>query len=351
MKATQILKMSSNFRALITKAKKAPATLESLSTGELPSESTVKQSPGNCDTLVNVKFSNLNYKDALVVMGTYPGLKPPMIPGIDLVGTIEQTSCENLTVGQDVLLNGFGIGTDHFGGFAEKASVRHEWLMPLPKSLSHLDAAKIGTAGYTAMLCVDAIKKAGIEPNQGEILVTGASGGVGSISVAILSELGYQVTAVTGKPDPDVQDMLEKLGATSIIPRSTFEGDPKPLAKEIYAGAVDTIGGVVLTNVLSMIKHSGLVAACGLAGGMDLKGATVAPFILRGVTLRGVESVFLNMATRKRVYETYAPILKESNKLELVTHGEDQIIGLESVPEAAKKMLAGQVKGRYVIKI
>jgi len=350
MRLTHCLKMST-FRALITKAKKTPATLETLETSDLPVKSLVKQSPGECDTIVNVKFSNLNYKDALVVLGTYPGLKPPMIPGIDLVGSIEQTSSDLFKVGQDVLINGFGIGTDHFGGFSEKASVRHEWIMPLPEGLTYLDAAKIGTAGYTAMLCVDAITQGGISPEDGEILVTGASGGVGSIAVILLSELGYKVTAVTGKSDTKVQEMLTNLGASNIVARSMFEGDPKPLAKEIYAGAVDTVGGVALTNVLTMMKHSGIVAACGLAGGMELKGATVAPFILRGVTLRGVDSVFQKMETRKRVYETYGPILVKSEKLELITEGEEQIIPLEKVTEAAKKMLAGQIKGRYVVKI
>ena len=155
--------------------------------------------------------------------------------------------------GDSVLINGFGIGTDHFGGYAEKASVRHEWLMPLPSGLDPLDAARIGTAGYTAMLCVDALKKV-VDPNAGEILVTGASGGVGTVALALLSELGYKVSAVTGKPDPDVTELLTQLGASNIVPRSNFESDPKPLAKELYAGAVDTVGGTVLTNILSMVS-------------------------------------------------------------------------------------------------
>jgi len=350
MRLTQCLRMSA-FRALVTKAKKTPATIETLQISDLPVKSLVKQSPGICDTIVNVKYSNLNYKDALVALGAYPGLRPPMIPGIDLVGSIEQTSSDTFTVGQDVLINGFGIGTDHFGGFSEKASVCSDWLMPLPSGLTHLDAAKIGTAGYTAMLCVDAIKQGGVLPDDGEILVTGASGGVGSIAVILLNELGYKVTAVTGKSDKNVQEMLKNLGASNIVSRSNFEGDPKPLSKEIYAGAVDTIGGVALTNVLTMIKHSGVVAACGLAGGMELKGATVAPFILRGVTLRGIDSVFQNMETRKKVYENYAPVLINSKKLEIITEGEEQIIPLEKVNEIAEKMLKGLVKGRYVVKI
>ena len=252
MRLTKVLNMS-NFKALITKAKKTPATIESLSISELPQQSTVKQSPGNCDTIVNVKYSNLNYKDALVVLGTYPGLKPPMVPGIDLVGTIESSESENFKAGDSVLINGFGIGTDHFGGYAEKASVRNEWIMPLPSGLDPLDAARIGTAGYTAMLCVDALKKGGVDPEAGEVLVTGASGGVGTVAVAILSEMGYKVTAVTGKTDSDVTELLTNLGATSIVARSNFEGDPKALAKETYVGAVDTVGGNVLTNIITMV--------------------------------------------------------------------------------------------------
>ena len=255
MRLTKILNMS-NFKALITKAKKTPASIESLSIAELPKESTVKQSPGKCDTIVNVKYSNLNYKDALVVLGTYPGLKPPMVPGIDLVGTIESSESGKFQAGDSVLINGFGVGTDHFGGFAEKASVRHEWLMPLPSGLDPLDAARIGTAGYTAMLCVDALKKGGVDPNAGEVLVTGASGGVGTVALALLSELGYKVAAVTGKADPDVAELLTKLGASSIVARSNFEADAKPLAKETYVGAVDTVGGNVLTNIITMVSYT-----------------------------------------------------------------------------------------------
>merc|ERR1712141_683778 len=326
-----------NIKALVTRTKKIPATVESISVEELPKE-------------IKVKYSTLNYKDALVVMGVYPGLKPPMISGIDLVGTVESTTSNAFKEGDEVVINGFGTGTDHFGGFAEKASVRNEWLMPLPKSLSALDAAKIGTAGYTAMLCVDALRNDGITPDHGEIVVSGATGGVGSIATVLLSELGYKVAAITGKPEAG-GPLLTELGASSIVPRSQFENNPKPLAKEIFAGAVDTVGGVILTNIITMIKHSGTVAACGLAGGMDLKGCTVAPFILRGVSLRGIDSCFISIDRRKKVYETYAPLLINSKKLEIITQGEEQIIGLDQVPEISKKMLDGQIKGRYVVEL
>ena len=344
------------FRALVTKAKKTLATVEQLTRTDLPTSSTVKQSSGaECNLTIQLTYSNLNYKDAMVVTGKYPGLKPPMVGGIDLVGkVIEETKKSNeaptVKVGETVLVNGFGMGTDHYGGYAQEAKIPSEWAIPLPEGISEIDAAKIGTAGYTSMLCVDSLVRNGVKPEDGSIIVTGATGGVGSISVVLLNQLGYNVVALTGKTDdPDTTAYLEGLGASSIVHRSEMEVEPKPLNKELYAGCVDTVGGVVLSNVLSMMKYGGTVANCGLAGGMALS-TTVAPFILRGVSLCGVDSVFADHTVRKNAYTTYGPLLVKSNLLSLICD-DTHILDLEQVPEVADKMLQGKIRGRYVVKL
>jgi len=340
--------LACSFRALITKEKKVPATVGSLTRAELPTTSTVKVSPGECDLHVRVSYSNINYKDALVVTGKYPGLKPPMVGGIDLVGEVISCATPKFQPGQLVLVNGFGIGTDHYGGYAEEARIRSDWAISLPEQLEPIDAAKIGTAGYTSMLCVDALVQHGVTPDSGPILVTGATGGVGSVAVALLAKMGYQVTALTGKPESSL-DWFKELGATEVKARSGLESEPKPLSKEIYAGCIDTVGGVVLANALTMVRYGGTVAACGLAGGMGLS-TTVAPFILRGVTLAGIDSVFAGMDKRQRVYATYAPLIADSGKLPLIC-GQNQIVGLEGVTEVANNMLKGNIMGRYVVKL
>ncbi|TRY70947.1 hypothetical protein TCAL_01251 [Tigriopus californicus] len=332
-------------RALITRTKGVSAQVETLPVIELPLQSTVKNSPGECNLLVKVKYSSLNYKDALVVSGKYPGLKPPMIGGIDIAGTVQESKSDLFKEGDEVIMNGWGVGTDHYGGFAQLASLRSEWAMKMPKGLDALGAAQIGTGGYTAMLCVDALVRNGVKPEHGPILVTGSTGGVGSISIAILADLGYKVTAVSGKTSST--DWLKSLGATDVKARSDFEAEGKPLVKEQWAGCVDTVGGNVLANVLSGTKYGGSVAACGLAGGMNLP-TTVAPFILRGVSLLGVESALLPVAKREEVYGKYAEALIKSKKLDKVCE-KAQLLTLEQVPDVAEKMLKGQIEGRYCV--
>jgi len=340
-------RLFSSFPALVTKRKGAPATIETLSRSDLPLVSTCKAAPGDCDMLVKVSYSTLNYKDAMVVTGKYPGLKPPMVGGIDLVGTVLETASDTFTVGDKVLVNGWGIGTDHYGGYAGEARISSGWAIPLPGVLSEEQGAKIGTAGYTAMLCVQALELNGVVPDQSPVLVTGATGGVGSVAIVLLSQLGYKVVAVSGKAEAE-GDYLKSLGATEVIDRAQFEGDPKPLGRELYAGAVDSCGGKVLANIIPLVKHSGAVAACGLAAGMGLN-TTVAPFILRGVTLAGVESVFLAKERRITAYERFAPLLA-GDKLNLVS-GDDRKVSLSEVPALGEKMLAGQIRGRYLVDV
>jgi acrylyl-CoA reductase (NADPH) len=244
--------LSSAIRALVTSAKKTPAAIEFLARDKLPKDSTVKASPGPCDTIVEVQYSNINYKDALVVTGTYPGLKPPKTGGIDLVGTVKETTSPAYQVGQKILINGWGIGHDHDGGYAQEASVKSDWLLQLPESISALDAAKIGTAGYTAMLCIMALEEGGLTPTSGPVAVTGATGGVGSVAVAILGTLGYEVHAITGKQESE--GYLKALGASSILLRSDFSSDPVPLGKEKFAGVVDAVGGNVVANLAGQVK-------------------------------------------------------------------------------------------------
>lgn len=297
--------------------------------------------------LLKVDYSTLNYKDALVVTGKYPGLKPPMVGGIDLVGKVLETKSDSFKAGDSVLVNGWGIGTDHYGGYAGEARIKSEWAIPLPSSLSATCAVKIGTAGYTAMLCVQALENNGVTPGDGPVLVTGATGGVGSVAILILAQLGYSVTAVSGKASAEA-DYLKSLGAVEVLDRSEFEVDPKPLGRERFAGCVDSCGGKVLANVLSMVKGRGTVAACGLAGGMGLS-TTVAPFILRGVNLAGIESVFLPTGPRQAAYNKFSPLLTP-DKLALVC-GEGQTVSLAQLPQLGANMLKGQVKGRYIVDV
>jgi len=338
--------LCSQFQALVTRGK-APAAIETLSRADLPANSTVKTQPGECDMLLKVDYSTLNYKDALVVTGKYPGLKPPMVGGIDLVGKVVETKSTNFKVGDSVLVNGWGIGTDHFGGYAAEARIKSDWAIPLPGSLSAQCAVKVGTAGYTAMLCVQALENNGVSPSDGPILVTGATGGVGSVAILLLSQLGYSVTAVSGKAASEAE-YLKSLGATEVLERSEFEVDAKPLGRERFAGCVDSCGGKILANVLSMTKGRGAVAACGLAGGMGLN-MTVAPFILRGVTLAGIESVFLPTGPRQAAYNKFSPLLTP-DKLDLVS-GEGQVVGLAQLPALGDQMLKGQIKGRYIVDV
>ena len=296
------------------------------------------------DVTVRVEWSTLNYKDGLAVTGKAPVVRRfPMIAGIDLAGTVEQSSHPQWKAGDKVICNGWGMGETHLGAFAEKARVKGDWLVRLPERMSSRDAMAIGTAGYTAMLAVLALEKQGLTPKEGPIVVTGAAGGVGSVAIALLSKLGYHVIASTGRMSET--DYLKGLGAAEVIDRQELSGPVKPLARERWAGGIDSVGSTTLANVLSMTKYRGAIAACGLAAGMDLP-SSVAPFILRGVCLLGIDSVMCPIELRKTAWSRLASDL-DSGKLAEITHE----IGLDGVIEAGAKILAGQVRGRIVVKI
>lgn len=294
------------------------------------------------DVTVSVSHSTINYKDALAITGKAPVVRTfPMIPGIDLVGEVEQSDSDKFKIGDKVLLNGFGVGEAHCGGLAEKARLKSEWLIPLPESLSAKQAMAIGTAGYTAMLCVLALEKQGITPEKGDILVTGANGGVGSFAIAILAKLGYRVIASTGRLEES--DYLTKLGASDVIDRNTLSEPGRPLGKERWAAAIDSVGGHTLANVCAGIKYGGVVAACGLAQSMEFP-ATVAPFILRGVMLAGIDSVMRPLEDRIEAWSRLEDII-EPDMFEAVAAD----IGLNEVVETASKLLEGKVRGRVVV--
>ena len=296
------------------------------------------------DVTIKVAYSTLNYKDALAITGKGPVVRSfPMVPGIDLVGTVEQSDSEQFKVGDNVLLNGFGVGETHCGGLAEKARLKSEWLIPLPKAFSARQAMSIGTAGYTAMLCVIALEKNGITADKGDILVTGANGGVGSFAITILAKLGYNVIASTGRLEES--EYLKKLGAAEVIDRSTLTEPGRPLAKERWAAAIDSAGSHTLANVCASLKYGGVVAACGLAQGMDLP-TTVMPFILRGVTLAGIDSVMRPTADRIEAWERLATILEPA-----VIDDIAKEITLDEAIETAEKLISGKVRGRVVVNI
>jgi acrylyl-CoA reductase (NADPH) len=295
------------------------------------------------DVTVRVEYSTLNYKDGLALTGKAPVVRRfPMIAGIDFAGTVEASSHPAWKVGDKVILDGWGCGETHLGGFAGKARVKGDWLVPLPASMSAREAMAIGTAGYTAMLAVMALERHGLKPEQGPIVITGAAGGVGSVAIALLAKRGFTVHAVTGRPAE--ADYLKGLGAAEIIERKELAGPPKPLAKERWAGGVDAVGSATLANVLSMTRYGGAVAACGLAGGMDLP-ASVAPFILRGVCLYGIDSVMCPLPRRKEAWKALETGL-DRQKLAAMTRE----IGLSEVIGVAPDILAGQVRGRIVVK-
>jgi acrylyl-CoA reductase (NADPH) len=296
------------------------------------------------DVTVRVEWSTLNYKDGLAVTGKAPVVRRfPMIAGIDFAGTVEASSHPQWKAGDKVICDGWGLGETHLGAYAEKARVKGDWLVRLPEGMSSREAMAIGTAGYTAMLSVLALEKYGLTPSDGPIIVTGAAGGVGSVATAILSKLGYRVVASTGRMAE--ADYLKDLGAAEVIDRAELSGPAKPLAKERWAGGIDSVGSTTLANVLSMTKYGGAVAACGLAAGMDLP-TSVAPFILRGVCLLGIDSVMCPIERRKIAWSRLASDL-DRGKLTEIT----QEIGLEEVVGAGAKILAGQVRGRIVVKI
>ncbi|ACT12519.1 MULTISPECIES: MDR family oxidoreductase [Pectobacterium] len=306
--------------------------IRSLSESQLPE--------GN--VTVRVACSTLNYKDALAITGESPVVRQfPMVPGIDFVGIVDSSSDPSFKTGDKVILNGWGVGEKHWGGLAEIARVKGDWLIPLPNKFSARQAMGIGTAGYTAMLCVMALEQQGVKPGKGEVLVTGASGGVGSIAVAILTSLGYEVAAATGRLEE--ADFLHSLGAKKIIDRKTLSEPGRPLAKEQWQAAIDVAGGHTLANVCASMQYRGVVAACGLAAGMAFP-ASVAPFILRGVKLIGVDSVMVPKEERIEAWQRLERDL-DMDKLESLICD----ISLEEALEVAPTLLAGRVRGRVVV--
>jgi acrylyl-CoA reductase (NADPH) len=296
------------------------------------------------DVTVAVTHSTVNYKDGLALTGRSPVVRKfPMIPGIDLAGTVTHSSHAEFKPGDKVLLNGFGLSESHYGGYSQFARVKGDWLVKLPAAFTPAEAMAIGTAGYTAMLCVLALEDADISPQKGPVVVTGAAGGVGSVAVSILAKLGYRVIASTGRPEEE--EYLKSLGAAEIIARTELSGEPRMLGKERWAGAVDSVGSKTLANVIACTQYGGAVAACGLAQGLDLP-TTVAPFILRGVSLLGIESVHMPKPRRLQAWQRLARDL-DVKKLGAMT----TTIGLKDVRKAAEDILAGKVRGRLVVEI
>ena len=296
------------------------------------------------DVTIAVDYSTLNYKDGLAITGKGPVVRKfPMVPGIDLAGTVTESSHADWKTGDAVVLNGWGVGEGHWGGLAQKARLKGDWLVPLPAAFTPKQAMAIGTAGYTAALCVDALVKAGIEPGQGEILVTGATGGVGSVAIALLVKAGFSVAASTGKASEEAY--LKGLGATTIVDRNELSAPGKPFQKERWAGAIDSVGSTTLANICAATRYGGAVAACGLAGGSDFP-SSVMPFILRGVRLLGVDSVMAPKAPRLAAWERLARDLDATALDSIATE-----IPLGEAIAAAGKLMDGTVRGRFVVDV
>ncbi|HIF9431732.1 TPA: MDR family oxidoreductase [Photobacterium damselae] len=325
------------FKALVLNQedKKTLVSIEQLDESQLPEG----------DVLIDVDYSSLNYKDGLAITGKGRIVRQfPMVPGIDLVGTVSQSNDNRYQAGDKVVLTGWGVGEGHWGGMAEKARLKADWLVPMPQAFDGKQAMMIGTAGVTAMLCVQALVDAGVKPQDGEVLVTGASGGVGSVAVTLLSQLGYQVVAVTGRVAEN-GELLKQLGASRVIERSEFAVPVRPLDKQLWAGAIDTVGSTMLAKVLSQVNYDGAVAICGLAGGFDLP-TTVMPFILRNVKLLGVDSVMCPFEKRQQAWQRLGELLPASYFEQACRE-----VTLEQVPECAEAITNGQITGRVVIKL
>lgn len=296
------------------------------------------------DVTVQVEYSTINYKDGLALTGRSPVVRTfPLIPGLDFAGTVLESGHDRYQAGDQVILNGWGVGEVHSGGYAQKARVNGDWLIPMPSGFTSRQAMAIGTAGYTAMLCVLALEKHGIKPGDGDIIVSGATGGVGSIAVCLLSQLGYRVVAVTGKTSE--ADFLTRLGAADIRDRAGFSEKAKPLSKQLWAGAVDVAGGNTLANILSQMDYGGAVAACGLAESMNLP-TSVAPFILRGVTLYGIDSVMQPYENRVDAWHRLSQDL-DMSLLDALSFELD----FADLPQAAEDILDGKIRGRAIVKI
>ena len=314
--------------------KKSAVSIVDLSEDQLPEG----------DVLIEVHYSTLNYKDGLAITGKSPVVRSfPMVPGIDLVGKVLQSDSNRFSVGDLVVLNGFGVGEVHWGGLAEKARLKSDWLIPLPKGIDVKQSMVIGTAGYTAMLSVLALEKQGVTPDSGDILVTGANGGVGSFAIRLLNRLGYHVVASTGRMEES--DYLKSLGASDIVDRKTLSEPGKPLQKERWAGVIDCVGSHTLANACASTKYGGVVTACGLAQGMDFP-ASVAPFILRGVKLIGIDSVMRPLADRIEAWQRLSELLQPTDYDNICEE-----IALQDVVETAYKLLDGKVRGRVIVNI
>ncbi|MEL0632598.1 MDR family oxidoreductase [Pseudoalteromonas carrageenovora] len=308
------------------------ATLTTIENSDLPNE----------NVSIDVLYSTLNYKDGLAITGKGPVVRTfPMVPGIDLVGSVTESTSNEFKSGDNVILNGFGVGEKHWGGLAQKAALNSDWLIPLPAAISPKQAMQIGTAGYTAMLSVIALEKQGITPSSGEVLVTGANGGVGSFAIYLLNQLGFSVTAATGRLDQS--DYLKALGASQVIDRNELSNPGKPLQKERFAGAIDSVGSHTLANICASLKYGGVVTACGLAQGMDLP-ASVAPFILRGVSLIGIDSVMRPKADRVEAWNKLATLVK-ADYLDKISSE----ITLDQVIDNAELLMQGKIRGRVVV--
>ena len=329
--------MTTPFNALIIDKndKKVSASIQQISLADLPDE----------EVLVDIAYSTVNYKDGLATTGTLPICRKfPMVGGIDLAGTVVESKNPGFKAGDRVLVNGFGLSERYWGGYAQKQKLKAEWLVRAPEAFSLEEAMAIGTAGYTAMLCVLALQDWGVKPDDGPIVVTGAAGGVGTVAIMLLAKLGYEVTASTGRVD-EARPLLEALGAKHIIARDQLAHDPGPLEAETWAGAVDTVGDNTLASVLAQTRYEGMVTACGLAGSTNLP-ASVMPFILRGVTLRGIDSVMAPLERRQRAWDSLAELVN----LDLLR----QIYSVEplsNVPALTEDILAGKIKGRVVIDV
>ncbi|MFQ5971106.1 MAG: MDR family oxidoreductase [Alphaproteobacteria bacterium] len=329
--------MSERFSALVLDEidGKVTSSLKELSVDDLPEG----------DVTVAVEYSDLNYKDGLVLAGIGRLVKKyPHVPGIDLAGTVEESSDGRYRPGDKVLLTGWRVGELHWGGYAQKARVKGDWLVPLPDRLTSAEAMAVGTAGFTAMLCVEALEAHDVTPEKGEVLVTGAAGGVGSIAVAILAKLGYPVVASTGRGE--LVDYLTELGASEIMDRAELaDYTGKPLLSERWAGGIDTVGGTTLAKALTQVRYHGAIAACGNAGGMELP-TNVAPFILRGVSLLGIDSAMLPGPERRRIWKRVVTDLP-LEKLEAIT----TVVALSEVPVLGRRILEGGVRGRTVVDV
>ncbi len=327
--------MSDTFRALVIENQdgKQKATFKDLTVDDLPDN----------DVLVEVSYSTLNYKDGLAVSGKGIARRLPMVGGIDLAGTVLESESDEFKPGDKVIVNGFGLSELYWGGYSQKQRLKSDWLIKLPDAFTMQEAMAIGTAGYTSMLCVMALEKAGITPDKGEILVTGAAGGVGSVAISLLAKLGYTVIASSGREE--THDYLKKLGASEVISREETMGKGRPFDKERWAGAVDCVGSSILASVIAQINYGGAVAACGLAGGNDLP-TSVLPFILRNVSLLGVDSVMAPKALREEAWSRLATDLDKSIFDDMTT-----LEPMSNLPALAEQILAGQVKGRVVIDV